>query len=203
MKEIILQPILLGLSSGIFCLSYCFPFATPYLFFEERKLRDNFKVVLKFIFGRLGGYLIFGAIFGYLGEKINNQLIDLLFFLSLAGLSVLLLLYSLGLVRKQKMFCGGARLKKTTPFLMGFLMGINVCPPFLMAINYVFLLHAFGQGILFFFLFFLGTTVYFLPLTFLGFLGKMKEFRIMAQASGILVGAMFLLYSFYKIFQVI
>ena len=203
MREILLQPILLGLSSGIFCMSYCFPFLAPFVVFEERKLREDFKVVLKFIFGRLFGYLTFGAIFGYLGERITNKTVDLLFFMSLAGLSFLLILYSIGLLREKRGICLGPKFKKTTPFLMGFLMGINVCPPFLMALNYVFLLHAFLEGILFFFLFFLATTIYFLPLTFLGFLNKIKEFRIIGRVSGVLVGLMFLIYSFYRIFQII
>jgi sulfite exporter TauE/SafE len=203
MREIFVQPILLGFSSGVFCMSYCFPFVVPFVVFEKRKLKEDFKVVLKFVFGRLFGYLIFGAIFGYLGEKITNRTVDLFFFLSLSSLSFLLILYSIGLIREKKEICFPSRFKNTTPFLMGFLMGINVCPPFLMALNYVFLLHAFLEGILFFFLFFLGTTIYFLPLAFLGFLNKIKEFRVVARISGILVGLLFLVYSFYKIFQII
>jgi len=203
MKEIFVQPILLGFSSGVFCMSYCFPFVAPFVVFEKRKLKEDFKIVLKFVFGRLFGYLIFGAIFGYLGEKITNRTIDLFFFLSLFILSFLLILYSIGLMREKKEICFRSRFKNATPLLMGFLMGINVCPPFLMALNYVFLLHAFLAGILFFFLFFLGTTIYFLPLAFLGFLNKIKEFRVVARISGILVGLLFLVYSFYKIFQII
>jgi sulfite exporter TauE/SafE len=203
MKEIIFQPVLLGLSSGIFCMSYCFPFLAPFVVLEERKLKENFKVILKFIFGKLFGYLLFGAIFGYLGEKITNKTVDLFFFFALAGLSFLLILYSFGLMGEKRGICLGSKFKKTTPFLMGFLMGINVCPPFLMAINYVFLQHAFFEGILFFFLFFLATTIYFLPITFLGFLNKIKEFRMVARISGILVGLMFLFYSFYRIAKII
>jgi sulfite exporter TauE/SafE len=203
MKEIILQPILLGLSSGIFCMSYCFPFLAPFVVLEERKLKEDFKVVLKFIFGRFFGYLLFGAFFGYLGEKITNKTVDLFFFFALAGLSFLLILYSFGLIREKRGICLSPKFKKTTPFLMGFLMGINVCPPFLMAINYAFLLHKFFEGILFFLLFFLATTTYFLPIAFLGFLNKIKEFRMVAKISGILVGLMFLFYSFYRIIKII
>jgi hypothetical protein len=72
-----------------------------------------------------------------------------------------------------------------------------------MAINYVFLQHAFFEGILFFFFFFLATTIYFLPITFLGFLNKIEEFRMVARISGILVGLMFLFYSFYRIAKII
>jgi len=203
MQEIILQPILLGLSSGIFCASYCFPFLIPFVVFEERRLKEDFKVILKFIFGRFFGYLTFGVIFAYLGEKTTNKTIDLLFSLSLAILSLLLILYSIGLIREKRDVCVAPKFKKTTPFMMGFLMGINICPPFLMAINYAFLLHALLEGILSFFLFFLATTIYFLPLTLLSFLNKINEFRIVARVSGILVGIMFLVYSFYKIFQIV
>jgi sulfite exporter TauE/SafE len=201
MKEIILQPILLGLSSGIFCVNYCFPFIAPYIVFEERKFKEDFKIILKFIFGRLFGYLLFGAIFGYLGERITNKTVDLFFFLSLLMLSIILVLYSLGLIKEKNSFCFTKKYKSKTPFLMGFLMGVNVCPPFLMALNYVFVLHTFLKGIIFFFFFFLATTIYFLPLTFLGFLNKIKEFRLVARISGILIGIIFLIYSLYKVIQ--
>ena len=39
--NIITQPFLLGLSSGLFCLSYCVPFVAPYLVSEKRPFKKN------------------------------------------------------------------------------------------------------------------------------------------------------------------
>ena len=201
MNDYLIQPLLLGISTGIFCFTYCVPFIAPYLVAEKRKLKKNFKILLEFIFGRLAGYLLFGAVFGYLGEKISNQAVNFVLIISLIVLSLVLILYSLGFVKNKKLFCSTKyiRFKKRAPIVMGFLMGINICPPFLMSLAYVFTIHSALKGIVYFLMFFLGTTIYFLPVTFLGYLGKMKEFRLVARVAGLVVGLAFLIYGIYYI----
>ena len=203
MTDYLIQPFLLGISVGIFCFTYCVPFIAPYLASEERKIGKNFRIILEFIFGRLGGYVLFGAIFGYLGEKISNQAINLILIISLMILSVVLIIYALGFLKPKGIFCSVKYIKfrAKTPLLMGFLMGINICPPFLMSLAYVFTLHSAFKGIIYFLMFFLGTTIYFLPVTFLGFLGKMKEFRVVARIAGLIVGFTFLVYGIYYIIR--
>ncbi len=192
---------LLGLSTGVFCLSWCIPFIAPYLVSEERNFKKNFKIILEFIFGRLGGYIIFGAIFGYFGQKLNNQTVNLVLISSLMVLSLILVIYALGFLKPKGIFCSSKLLKFRTkaPILMGFLMGVNICPPFLMSLAYVFTLGSALKGVLYFLMFFLGTAVYFLPAAFLGFLGKMKEFRLIARISGLIIGLAFLIYGIYYI----
>jgi len=201
MSDYLIQPFLLGISTGIFCFTYCVPFIAPYLVSEQRKLSKNFKVILEFILGRLSGYILFGAVFGYLGEKINNQTVNLILITSLILLSGVLILYSLGLVRNKGFFCSAkySKFKNKAPIVMGFLMGINICPPFLMSLAYVFTLHSAVRGIIYFLMFFLGTTIYFLPVVFLGYLGKMKEFRLVARIAGLIVGFAFLIYGIYYV----
>jgi len=175
MYSIFLQPILLGLSIGVFCFTYCVPFIAPYIVAEKRKIKKNLGVILKFIFGqikknlgvilkfifgRFSGYVLFGAVFGYLGEKIASQTVNLILIISLMALSLLLIIYALGFLKPKWSFC---------------------CPPFLMSLAYVFTLHSAIKGMVYFIMFFLGTSFYFLPLVFLGFLGKMKEFRLIAR----------------------
>ena len=203
MNDYLIQPFLLGISTGIFCFTYCVPFIAPYLVAEERKLKKNFRIILEFILGRLGGYVLFGAIFGYLGEKISNQAVNLILIVSLIVLAIVLIVYSLGFLKPRGMFCSAKyiKFKAKTPLLMGFLMGINICPPFLMSLAYVFTLHSAFKGIIYFLMFFLGTTLYFLPVTFLGYLGKMKEFRFVARTAGIIVGLAFLVYGIYYIIK--
>jgi sulfite exporter TauE/SafE len=203
MEDFFIQPFLLGISTGIFCFTYCVPFIAPYLASEERKLGKNFRIILQFIFGRLGGYILFGAIFGYLGERISNQAVNLILIFSLIVLSVVLIIYALGFLKPKGIFCSVKYIKfrEKSPLLMGFLMGINICPPFLMSLAYVFSLHSAFRGIIYFLMFFLGTTLYFLPVTFLGFLGKMKEFRLIARIAGLIVGFAFLTYGIYYIIR--
>ena len=201
MIDLFTRPFLLGLSVGVFCLTYCLSFIAPFMVLEEREKRENFKVISKFIFGRFFGYLLFGAFFGYLGEKIDNSMLDLILTIALMILSIILIFYSLGLLKEKLSLCLTPKVKNTTPWVMGFLMGVNICPPFLMSLTYVLTLHSWFLGVIYFSMFFLGTTVYFLPLTFLGFLNKMKEFRMMARVSGVLVGFMFLIYGAYNLWE--
>lgn len=199
MEDFLIQPFLLGISTGIFCFTYCVPFIAPYLVSEERKLAKNFKVILEFIFGRLGGYILFGAIFGYLGERISNQAVNLILIISLMVLSMFLIFYALGFLKPKLSFCSGKFFREKSPLAMGFLMGINICPPFLMSLAYVFTLHSAVKGIIYFVVFFIATSLYLLPLVFLGLLGKMKEFRLIARVSALIVGIVFLIYGIYYI----
>lgn len=201
MKEVIIQPFLLGLSVGIFCFSYCVPFIAPFLIAEKRRFKTNLGLVLKFVLGRFGGYVLFGAFFGYLGEKINNYTVNLILIIALILLSLVLIFYAIGLVRPNFSFCRRRFIKERSPLIMGFLMGVNICPPFLMSLSYVFILHSTIKGIIYFILFFLGTSIYLLPLVFLGLLGKMKEFRMIGRVAALLVGIIFLIYGIYYIIR--
>ena len=85
------------------------------------------------------------------------------------------------------------------PTTLGFLMGINVCPPFLLSLAYVFTLHSMAKGLVYFLVFFCATSLYFVPLLFVGWLGRMKEFRWAARASALAVGILFLVYGILRL----
>ena len=200
MRDIIIQPLLAGLSMGLFCTTSCLPFIAPYLVAERRDAKATAGTLMQFILGRLGGYILFGAGFGYLGERLNGAAFNLFTIVSLVLLSFLLILYAVGLMKPSWSVCGMSRWpRRRIPLLMGFLMGVNICPPFLLSVAYVFTLHSLFKGIVYFLVFFAATTVYFLPLFFLGFLGKLNEFRAVARVSAVLVGLLFTAYGFYAI----
>ncbi len=202
MKEFIFVPFLTGLSTGIYCLSYCFPFLVPLILSEDRKKKENLTLLVKFIGGRFFGYITFGAFFGYLGEKINISVFNFISLLAMTFLSLLLILHSLSFFKKESFFCKKFYLKrKNTPFFFGFLTGVNICPPFVISLTYVFNLHYFIGGIVYFSIFFLATTLYIFPLFFVGFLNKMEEFRKVGRISGLIVGLLFLSYGLYHILK--
>lgn len=200
MHDIIIQPLLAGLSMGLFCTTSCLPFIAPYLVAEQRDPKATAGVLLQFILGRLGGYVLFGAVFGWLGERLTGSEFNLFTIISLVLLSILLILYAVGLMKPSWSVCGmSAWPRRRIPLLMGFLMGVNICPPFLMSVAYVFTLHSMFKGIAYFLVFFAATTLYFLPLFFLGFLSKLNEFRVVARVSAVLVGLLFTAYGIYAI----
>lgn len=199
--EVVVRSFLVGLSSGIFCGLYCFSFIAPILVIENRKISQDFILLLKFIFGRFLGYVAFGSVFGYLGEKITQRGFDLVTSIVLVVLSMILILYALGFVKKKFSFCLRPKIKTRLPILMGFLMGINVCPPFLISAIYVFKLGSVLYGIIYFLVFFLATTIYFLPLIGLGYLNKFKEFQKVGRVSALIVGVLFFIYGIFDIIR--
>ena len=195
----ILQPLLTGFSVGAFCLTYCFPFMGAFLGAETRELRKTFLVLLEFMAGRLLGYLCVGLLAGYLGAKFNPQWLRVAADISFVTLSLVLFLYLLGLVR-EKSFCKPTPwFRNRNPAFMGFLMGINLCPPFLLSIAYVFSKQSSLYGMLYFALFFLSSSVYFLPLAWVGIASGAPIFRKMARLSGFLVAGIFFIYGIYSL----
>lgn len=198
MNGIIFQALLAGLSTGVFCTAYCLPFIAPYMAAEGRSLKESVGVILRFLGGRLSGYVLFGALFGWLGEQLHGAVLNVLLPVALIVMAVLLLLYGLGLLQ-HRWSCCSPRLGRRAPYLMGFLMGVNVCPPFVLSLAYVATLQSVLNSILYFVVFFVGTSVYALPLVFVGLLGRMPEFRRAAQISAVAVGLLFAAYGFYSL----
>ena len=187
--------LLAGLSVGVFCVGFCLPIFIPYLLAEERTARSSFRAVLEFSLGRLLGYLTFGGAVGFLGEKIQSGLIHRLSSLATILMALVMIFYSLGLLRWPKVckrFAGRSRI----PIILGFLTGVNICPPFLASLSYVFNLRSAFSGMLYFLAFFLGTSAYIIPAGLLGFFSRKSRFQKIARLSGVLIGIYFLISAF-------
>ena len=237
---VFISGLLAGLSVGIYCIGICLPVFIPYLLSEERSAKSSFRAVLEFSLGRLLGYLVFGGIIGFLGEKVQSGLIHNLSSLATALMALVMIFYSLGLMRWPKV-CGtlipelgreksrprkrgrllgffqslplgnrsapknsssgefSARKpagRSRIPITLGFLTGVNVCPPFLASLSYVFNLRSAFSGILYFLGFFSGTSLYIVPATLLGFFTHKPILQKIARLSGVLVGIYFLISAF-------
>ncbi|MFH1427477.1 MAG: sulfite exporter TauE/SafE family protein [Patescibacteria group bacterium] len=181
---------LLGLSTGVFCLAYCAPIFLPQLIAEKSKFH-GWLVFIKFNLGRLIAYAIFGALFGWLGSEFQLNFLKNFSSWIIISLSVLLILYGLGLSLPKLSWCSWTK-KIQLPFISGFLLGINICPPFLLALTVNFQTGGIINGLIFFLMFFLGTTIYLMPLTFFGYLANTKWLRQASRLAAIAVGLIFL-----------
>jgi len=190
-----LQGFLTGLSVGVYCIGICLPVFIPILLSQRRYLKSAFWVVLEFSLGRLLGYILFGALIGWLGWKINSPAIH--FIISFGGivLAVLMLAYVAGFWVWGTNLCAQRFNKIKIPIVLGFLTGINVCPPFLASLGYIFSLGHVLQGVMYFMAFFLGTSVYIVPLGFLYVLTSSKVFRKVAVICGFFAGLYFLYFA--------
>jgi len=189
---------LAGFSIGVYCLGLCLPVFLPILLSEKRNIKKSFWLVVEFSLGRLGGYLFFGLIFGWLGQTIKSNLVHQIVSLANLWLGISMILYSLRAINQK--FCPAKLfnyLKWT--FLVGFLTGVNICPPFLASLTYVFNLRDVFLSLIYFFTFFLGTSTYIIPAAIFGFFSKIPWLQKLGQISGFFVGFYFIAQSLFKI----
>uniref|UniRef100_A0A7V6CMX4 Urease accessory protein UreH-like transmembrane domain-containing protein n=1 Tax=candidate division WOR-3 bacterium TaxID=2052148 RepID=A0A7V6CMX4_UNCW3 len=196
MASLLFKAVLLGLATGYFCFGYCLPTILPY-FLSTDNLKKGIKHIFFFLFGRLFGYLAFGLLFALLGKSLVqistfHKLIMPFLYLSL---SILLFFYGFFLTFPHFSFCQIFKNKLSTNlslFFVGLIVGINICPPFLISILNVIETADILKGLLYFFFFFLATTIYFFPLVFFSFLTRYRLTQIIGKISAFLAGSYFL-----------
>lgn len=190
--ETISRGMLLGLSTGVFCLVTCAPVYVPFVLSEDRKLRRNILSIGQIAMGRLIAYLFFGLILGILGKQIDGPWLNKAIGTAMILLSVLMLAFVA--VKKWPHF-GLCKLSKkyvNYPAFFGLLTGINVCPPFLLAMSAALSYASIAGSILLFGGFFVGTSFYLILLVPLGLAAKVESIRQIGLITTVMSGVMFL-----------
>ncbi len=186
---------LLGLATGATCLAYCSPVLLPFLLGEAQDVRRSAGLTLQFLGGRLLGYLLFAVVAWWAGQLWRQS--GLMREAAIGGIYVLLALLLLAYGRGFKSeTCAGQMVKKKTsawPATLGLLTGLNLCPPFFLAFAAAAQTQTLRDSLLYFFSFFIGTSLYFLPLPLLGFCRKRAELKTIGRLAA-LVAAVFYLY---------
>lgn len=196
MAQVIVEGWLLGLSTGPYCLGACAPFLVPYLFAEgQGGWRANARLLGQFLLGRLIAYLLFGAVVGWLGQTLQPYLTQRLASIALALTAALMLVYALSRQLPRWRVCLGVQggLKRLRmPFVLGLLIGINVCPPFVAGVMRLWQLGAWSYSVVFFLSFFAGTSLYLLPLLGISPFASVVRFQSIGTLSAILISLWFL-----------
>lgn len=193
---------LLGLATGPSCLAFCAPVLVPYLLAEGQGARRSLWLLGRFLLGRLLGYLLFGLAAGLLGSLlVGGPAREVLFGLAYLGLAVVLMVYGLRSGRPASCAVGAgrgllqrlrARWPAALPVLLGLFTGLNLCPPFALAIAGAAETGSIAGSVLFFAAFFVGTCLYFLPLPGLGGLARFDALRTVARLAAAVVGVYYL-----------
>ena len=195
----LLEPLLAGLSTGLFCCFSCVPVLAPVFAAEARGARGTVRIWLEFLGGRLTGYLLLGAASGFLGQRFGEGALHRISAGAMVVLALVLVAYALGLRKPDEAACAdGPRRGRKTPFLLGLLLATNACPPLWLSVAYVFSLHDGWRGLAYFLVFFAATAVYLMPLLFVGGLGRWPEFRRVARWAALAVGALFFVHGILK-----
>jgi len=198
------EGILLGLSTGAICLAYCGPVLIPYLMGENKSINTNFVYVSLFLSGRLIAYMFIGLIAGIAGNLFlqNSGFNTVLIGLSYIILSVLLIFYGFYQFREvclgKKQTSISLKYFRRMPYLIpvtgGILTGLNICPPLMLAITKAASTRQIADSIVFFAMFFIGTSLFFVPLPFIGLFKKQAFLRVIGKFAAIIAGLIY----FYK-----
>jgi hypothetical protein len=196
-----MQGLFLGISNGIVCLAYCAPVLVPYLMGESRGMSYNVSLVIRFLFGRLLGYLAFGLLslaFGRLLLQLAGVR-ELTIGTAYVVLSLFLIAYGLFGVRPACPANVVGRIGHRmvhSPFLIpvvaGFTTGLSLCPPFLIALARGSQETTVAQNLLFFSAFFLGTSIFFAPFPFIGLVRSSSAFRFIGKMTTAMIGCYYL-----------
>lgn len=135
MPALFSEGFLLGLSTGFFCLSACLPLLAPYLLAEGKAVwKFNFYIFLQFLGGRFAAYMLFALLASLAGKA--GQYVLPLWLLPASMAATGLLMVSVAAARVSG-GTGPCVLKKDLnpffkrlPLALGFVTGINICPPF-------------------------------------------------------------------------
>lgn len=189
------EGLVLGLSTGIFCMGYCAPVILPYLHARDRPgWKGKALPVLIFAIGRLVAYMAFGTLLGWLGAYLTGPESRIGLTIAFLLLSLILMSYGLSLNWPRFNLCQRlVRFSETRyfPLLLGIFTGLNVCPPFLLAADRA-LQHGHPwEGMWLFLAFYFGTIIYLAPFVFTQLLSRMEWVRSLAQMVALGTGVAF------------
>ncbi|MBP2645118.1 MAG: hypothetical protein H6Q75_558 [Firmicutes bacterium] len=197
-----MQGFFLGLSTGAVCLAYCAPALVPYLLGEGKGIRSTSLLCASFLGGRLLGYLMFGIVAWGLNRMIVSQIALKDGFIGVVYLVLAVTMAWYGLINTHTSCAGrsigglSARLIGKRPqaiaLSLGVLTGLNLCPPFLLALTNASEFNQLSQSMLFFFEFFLGTSLYFLPVPLVGTVNNRPAFRVVGKLAAVVMAVYYL-----------
>jgi hypothetical protein len=193
---------ILGLSNGLTCVAYCAPVLLPYLLGEGKGVLWNALLTGQFLLGRLLGYMLFAVLAWAVGRSFTqgggHQ--DLLIGTAYAVFSPFLIFY--GFFRRG-VSCPAASANELRhrfpalwpailPIAAGFVTGLSFCPPFLLAFTGAVAQTALVQSLLFFFSFFLGTSLLFVLAPSVGVFRGFPALQIIGKMAAGLMGLYYL-----------
>ncbi|MGD1103166.1 MAG: sulfite exporter TauE/SafE family protein [Terriglobia bacterium] len=197
------EALVLGLSSGPACMASCGPVVVPSLLAEQSGMRLSTRYLSTFLGARFLGYLLFAAVAWGLGVLVALPPAPRLLMVGavhvlLAGV-LLWYAYSVGHERVQScpgselVTIGGARKRGLSgPAALGFLTGLSLCPPFVIAGVRAAQLDSAAAALLFFAVFFVGTSVWFVPFVGLGCVRRNEAVTTVARMAMVLIAVYYL-----------
>jgi sulfite exporter TauE/SafE len=205
------EALALGFGSGPVCLASCGPVLLPWLGAEPRELRATGRLLGLFLGGRLAGYLGFAVVAWAAGLALplDARTRTLVFGLANFGLAALLgisaclprrcaraadeaqtRLYQIGPAEGIRSPADAFR--SPSAVTLGFFTGLNLCPPFVTAGVRAAATHSLLGALAFFAVFFVGTSVWFLPSLAVS---PLRRFSVVPTVARMTMGALAIYYA--------
>jgi sulfite exporter TauE/SafE len=196
-----MEALLLGLSTGTSCLVFCGPVILPYMLGEGISLKRSLVDILIFLGSRLIVYLLLGLIAALVGQAFFRTEVfrGIITGSAYIILSVTLVIYSFLRIKPLCMLKNireipvnqADRRTFAVPLIGGLVTGLSLCPALLLAFTGAASEGSVVQSLIYFIFFFIGTTVYFLPLIFLGLLHGRNVIHIIGKFAAGIAGIFF------------
>ena len=190
--------LLTGMAAGTACLAVCGVVMLPLVLGARRDLWRSYGILLQFSAGRLGAYLVVGALAGWCGTLLHDSAWYPWLNVGLTFLAGVVLLHWLA----QPRGCAPAHCGRPSwaPLLLGVVTGLSVCPPFVAALATAVTSGSILRGILYFAAFFAGTTLYLLPLPLAGSLTRWPFWLRVGRLAGVIIGFVYCLMALQQAF---
>ena len=187
----------MGISTGGYCLGACAPVVIPYIMAEGETTykRLNWQII-QFLLGRFVAYILFAVIIGLVSHKIKEILTVRIAGISIIVTALILLIYAFIRNFPQLKFCERFTNKpifRQMPFIFGFIIGMNICIPFLVAVTRVILLSNIFLAVIFFMSFFAGTSLFIFPLILLKPVLKHERVQSIGRLATVIAAVYFLI----------
>ena len=197
------EALLLGLASGPACVASCGPVVVPSLLAEGAGWRVNGRYLASFLGTRLLGYLAFAGVAWELGALASPSPAARAVLYGgihvLLGLAMFWYAYAMG--RGCAHACVGSGLVSIGRIgnhgvpgaaVLGLLTGVSLCPPFVAAGVRAAQLGSVAAALMFFGVFFVATTIWFVPLVGLGCVRRNPSVIFVARTAMSIVAAYYL-----------
>ena len=189
------EALLLGLTTGPICLASCGPVVVPWILVQPRGVLVLTRRLSLFLSARLTGYLLFATAVWFLGESIPSSWAGRSWFFAIVQLLLgfALLFYAAGWPRRAhagsptRLVQIGKPPRPSGALPLGFLTGLSLCPPFLIAAVRGAQLGSLPASLLFFTAFFAGTAIWFAPFASLGFVRRTPALLTVARITAVLL----------------
>jgi len=196
-----MEALILGLSTGTSCLILCGPIVVPYLLGEGISIKRSLIDIFIFLGSRFTAYMILGLIAAFVGQSFLKTEI---FRNTVTGsaymiLSLVLVVYSFIRIRhicavkpfSEALMNQADKRTIAVPLVGGLVTGLSLCPSLLLAFTGAASQDTLLKSMGFFIFFFLGTSVYFIPLMFLGLIPGRNIIHIIGKIAAGLAGLVF------------